>query len=149
MDLIFAYLLYFLIATIVLIASIWLGLLPSFVAFRRRTHDRWFILALNVFAGATVIGWVVALVWAYRGRVSAQQADGHDPQAGIGLLLNDVRQLPLFPQPRPEPMTSSANGSPTFGQAADAIERLVTLHTQGYITAEEFVKLKAEVIGKV
>ncbi len=48
----------------------WIALLvllywvPSFVAFSRGHRNRWPILALNTFLGATVIGWVAALVWA-------------------------------------------------------------------------------------
>lgn len=38
-------------------------LIPSFVAFSRRHRNRWLILVLNLALGATVIGWLVALIW--------------------------------------------------------------------------------------
>jgi hypothetical protein len=39
-------------------------LLPTIFAFSRRHRNRWIILAINLAFGATVIGWVLALVWA-------------------------------------------------------------------------------------
>ena len=39
-------------------------LLPSIVALVRGRHNTGAILALNIFLGWSVIGWVVSLVWA-------------------------------------------------------------------------------------
>lgn len=38
--------------------------LPSIIALARRKHDRTPIFLLNLFLGGTMVGWVVALVWA-------------------------------------------------------------------------------------
>jgi len=38
--------------------------LPSIVAFARSKRDRLSIFLLNLFLGWTLIGWIVALVWA-------------------------------------------------------------------------------------
>ena len=40
--------------------------LPSIVALARSKHDLLAIFLLNVFLGWSVIGWVVALVWALK-----------------------------------------------------------------------------------
>jgi hypothetical protein len=40
--------------------------LPSIVAFARSKRDTAAIVLLNFFLGWTVIGWVVALVWAVK-----------------------------------------------------------------------------------
>lgn len=37
---------------------------PSLVAFHREHRHRWLILLVNIAFGATLIGWLVALVWA-------------------------------------------------------------------------------------
>jgi Superinfection immunity protein len=37
---------------------------PSVIAFARGHHQKAAILALNLFLGWTMIGWVVAIVWA-------------------------------------------------------------------------------------
>lgn len=38
--------------------------LPSLIAFNRDHEYRWPILIINVFFGWTLLGWVIALVWA-------------------------------------------------------------------------------------
>ena len=40
--------------------------LPSLVAFARSKRDTAAIVLLNIFLGWTMIGWVVALVWAVK-----------------------------------------------------------------------------------
>ena len=39
-------------------------LLPSFVAAVRHHHNEGAIVALNILAGWTILGWIAALVWA-------------------------------------------------------------------------------------
>jgi hypothetical protein len=39
-------------------------LLPSALALARRHRNRDAVIALNVLAGWTIVGWVIALVWA-------------------------------------------------------------------------------------
>lgn len=43
--------------------------LPSIIAFVRGKRDAVSILVLNIFLGWTLIGWVVALVWALKNDV--------------------------------------------------------------------------------
>jgi hypothetical protein len=40
--------------------------LPSFVALSRHVENLWWIVLINLLFGWTLIGWVVALVWALR-----------------------------------------------------------------------------------
>jgi hypothetical protein len=40
--------------------------LPSFVAGTRHVQNFWWIFLINFFLGWTLIGWVIALVWAFR-----------------------------------------------------------------------------------
>ena len=46
--------------------------LPAFVAYGRGHHQKAAIGLLNIFLGWTVLGWIIALVWA----VSATQRKG-------------------------------------------------------------------------
>ena len=41
-----------------------LYLLPTFIAFSRDHRNRWIIFIVNIVFGATVLGWLIALVWA-------------------------------------------------------------------------------------
>ena len=43
--------------------SIFFYFLPAFIAFRRKHHNRFAILALNLLLGWTFLVWVAALVW--------------------------------------------------------------------------------------
>ena len=50
-------------AVIVLVAVV-VYFIPSMVAFSRGHRNRWVIFVINLVFGATLLGWVVALVWA-------------------------------------------------------------------------------------
>lgn len=39
---------------------------PAIVAYSRRKTNRGAILALNIFLGWTLVGWIIALVWALK-----------------------------------------------------------------------------------
>ena len=53
----------------------YLFFLPTFIAFRRGHRNRWVIFLINFVFGATVLGWIGALIWA----LTASQT--HDPNA--------------------------------------------------------------------
>ena len=55
--------------------------LPAIIAFTKRHRNRWVILIINIAFGATVIGWLIALVWALN-KVDAPVKGGikYDPQ---------------------------------------------------------------------
>ena len=40
--------------------------LPTFVAGSRHAENFWWIFLVNLFFGWTLVGWVIALVWAFR-----------------------------------------------------------------------------------
>ena len=52
------------LSLMVLIILLGIYLIPTWVAFARRHHDRVAILVLNLLLGWSVLGWIVALVWA-------------------------------------------------------------------------------------
>jgi hypothetical protein len=49
---------------VLLIGTLVLYFLPAIVASRRKHHNSGAIFALNLLLGWTVLGWIVALVWA-------------------------------------------------------------------------------------
>ena len=61
--------------------------LPAIVAFSRHHRNRWVILAINLAFGATLIGWVIALVWAMN-KIDAPVKGGwkYDPQPNDPIL---------------------------------------------------------------
>jgi hypothetical protein len=61
-------------AIILLIVSLLIYFIPTFVARSRRHHNYGAIVALNIFLGWTFIGWVASLVWALTGTKAASAA---------------------------------------------------------------------------
>ena len=50
----------------VILLLIFFYFIPSFNAYGRRHKNKEAILILNVVAGWTFVGWVIALVWSYK-----------------------------------------------------------------------------------
>ncbi len=48
------------------VVALLLHFLPTFVAGSRHANNFWWIFLVNLFFGWTLIGWVVALIWALR-----------------------------------------------------------------------------------
>jgi Superinfection immunity protein len=48
------------------VVAFFIHFLPAFVARSRHVQNFWWILLINLFFGWTLIGWVIALVWAMR-----------------------------------------------------------------------------------
>jgi tellurite resistance protein TehA-like permease len=46
---------------------VYIAFLPSVIAYRRNMRDRTAVLLINLFFGASGVGWLVALVWACNG----------------------------------------------------------------------------------
>lgn len=55
-------------AFLILLATLFFGIhfLPAIIAGTRHTRNFWWIFTINLFLAWTVVGWVVALVWALR-----------------------------------------------------------------------------------
>jgi hypothetical protein len=51
---------------LIIIVSIAVYLIPTFIAFKRGKANKGAVLAINLFLGWSLIGWVVALVWALK-----------------------------------------------------------------------------------
>lgn len=52
-------------ATLIIAGILGLYFLPSVVATSRRHRNAWPIALTNAFFGWTLIGWVIALIWAF------------------------------------------------------------------------------------
>ena len=76
--------------------------LPAIVGFYRKHHRAWAIFALNLFLGWTVVGWIVALVWAttaVQQRPMPKERDRIHRQEMLGLraMTMDLQKI-LFPE---------------------------------------------------
>ena len=66
-------------------ALIALFFLPTILAFKKNRSDKFFIFIINLFFGATVIGWVICLFWAMSKPITPtiiiQNSDGSQTKA--------------------------------------------------------------------
>jgi len=111
---------------------------PSIIAYKRENRYKMPIFIFNIIFGWTVIGWGIALVWAYwpdkdenAGKV-IQPITSPRPPAGEGESTVTVAT---------EPQTQS----PTEKRLA-ALEHLAKLHASGVVTDEEFQAEKKKII---
>ena len=77
-----------------IIVMVMLYTLPTIIAFGRRHPNRWLILIVNIAVGGTVVGWLVALIWALKAAHLAEgrgQTDGG--QSGLNLFANDTQVI--------------------------------------------------------
>jgi hypothetical protein len=57
-----------LVIVLICVAGFVIHFLPTIIAGNRRAANFWWIFVINFFFGWTLIGWVIALVWALQDR---------------------------------------------------------------------------------
>lgn len=110
------------IVSIIMLMGVYV--IPTFCAFYRGHPNRWFILLINVFGGATVFLWFACLFWAFS-----------DYVVGEAPTVNLVTSSPL-PLDNPGQMDH-------VGQ----LERLSELRTAGLLTDEEYRAAKQRILS--
>ncbi|KQP00333.1 superinfection immunity protein [Methylobacterium sp. Leaf91] len=123
--------------------------LPSIIAFHRRHPNRWVILAVNALFGGTLVGWVVALVWALHAvHRPDQPGASQGGESGLNLFVNDTQRVALVAAPQGD---GGGHARPALSPA-DAVrelERLADLHSAGHIDEPEHRALKSAVLRKI
>ncbi|WP_322012069.1 superinfection immunity protein [Paraburkholderia sp. J12] len=74
---------------VVLVAAVALYFLPAIIADRRRRHDLLIIAMVNAVLGWTVVGWLLALYWAFQPNPPAdllKQKKERERRIGMGLF---------------------------------------------------------------
>ena len=137
-----------------IIVMVMLYTLPTIIAFGRRHPNRWLILIVNIAVGGTVVGWLVALIWALK---AAHLADGRGQtvggQSGLNLFTNDAQVIRVeHVQPRiVEIQVPAPPRRPTLNAATAALrlETLEQLYQQGWVTETEYTALRRGLLGAV
>jgi len=106
-----------------IVGFIWVALLPTIIAVRRRHRHRWLILVVNILFSATGIGWIIALIWALNSLPFTDDFHGR---------LGTVRFEGGFSPVR------VAQASEKADDAVDQLQRLKQLHAQGVLTDIEY-----------
>lgn len=121
--------------------------LPTLIAFNRGHAYRWPIFGLNLFLGASGLGWLIALVWAMypQNRSLADPILGNPTGTGtrnVGDTLGEMRASM-------SPSEAAGPRSERSVAAMDALSKLATLAEKGRITDEEFNTKKAELLSQI
>lgn len=111
---------------------------PTIIAFRRQHPNRWLIFLLNLLFGATVIGWIAALVWA----LNAFQLGLASTPAGDGGVTFSVNNSQRTDRRDGRPTHSSNPPLSTSDTAMNQLARLKQLHSDGVLDDEEYQRLR-------
>lgn len=104
-----------------------LYLLPTFEAWKREHPNMTPVVLVNIFLGWTLIGWVAAMVMAYR---------NNEPQKVELVYPNE----PYEPRQRHETPASKPS-------VADELKKLADLKQQGLLSDEEFNQQKSKLLA--
>ena len=132
MDVVLIYLA--LLGTLIVIAF-----LPAIIAFRRGHPSRWAILVVCLVFGATVIGWVVALIWAL-GLLHLPWDDQLAGDGGSASVAGRRAEVSLTYGATPLP------GGPPVSKRIAELEKLIKLRKGGFINAAEYERMKMELL---
>lgn len=113
--------------------------LPTIVAANRHHPNSVGIFCVNLFLGWSLIGWVVALVWAVTATNETQQTIQIINPAG----QRDGQTQPPSANANPDPVTIEANVN-----VADELLKLHQLKEKGVITEVEFQEQKALLLNR-
>ncbi|MBY0370046.1 superinfection immunity protein [bacterium] len=120
----------------VIVIGLYIYFLPSIFAFKREHPNRWIILAINTFLGATGIIWLASLIWALRAvHISATGNDGGE--SGLNVAVNDEATVRVIHENQ-----AGSAGTDIVSQ----LQRLKGLLDSGAITPDEYEHLKRQAI---
>jgi len=111
-------------------------LAPTLIAFFRGHPNRWLILVVNVIFGATLLAWLICLVWSFHGFHRPREGS-NGGQSGLNLFVNDERRIRLL-------------GLEALGNAPDPtaqLSRLTGLLESGAISTEEHAALRKKILS--
>jgi hypothetical protein len=116
---------------------------------------------VNVAFGATFIGWVGSLIWAFHAvHKPTVKGRSHGGESGLNVFINDHLEAPHSPPVRPEPGPFAAAPGPAAPQApvppaereakarAD-LESLARMRDAAALSAEEYSYLRQKVLDRL
>lgn len=120
--------------------------MPTFVAFSRAHPNRWAILVVNLCFGATLIGWLVSLIWAMNA-IHRSRSGSNGGESGLNVFVNDERKVRL--DPPTSPRREEAGSSQATNDLVEQLTKLVILRKEGAITEVEYDRLRRRILDSI
>ncbi len=111
--------------------TMFLYLMPTFVAFHRKHRNRWPLLALNVLFGWSFIGWVACLVWAC-----------------VAKNLEAEEQT-VSARPQEQAARDATSAHHLEEEMLSMLSRLKAVYERGGIDKEEYHRLRDPIVDKI
>ncbi len=125
--------------------AMFIGALPVFIAFLRGHPNRWLILVLTVVAGATLVGWLIALIWSMNAIHRSRGPIANGGESGLNLFANDI-PVRVIRFEAPQLASPDRKGAPVEAVAGQ-LERLAQLHQTGWLNDTEFASAKSALLA--
>lgn len=130
------------VVLLVVLAFVAIYSTPSVIAFWRRHPNRWLIAVINIVFGGTLLGWLIALVWALKA-FHVDDAQSRGGESGLNLFINDPKKIEILSSAVATPVPAAIAAS----SLAAELEKLHRLLQQGIITQTEFDVMKARLLS--
>lgn len=140
--------------------GILVSLLPIFIAFWRGHPNRWIIFIITVVFGATILGWLIALVWSLHGFHRGADKASRGGTSGLNLFADDVGLMTVVGQRSSIGHETHRTVSPSeplalpildekrlsLFEATKLLERLHRMRAGGYLSETEMMRTKARIV---
>lgn len=135
--------------TSIIVILLIISFIPTYIAFKRGHPNRWLILIINVVFSSTIIGWLIALVWALN-YAHKSETGSNGGESGLNLFINDTKSIriePALDKPQLQAHETSIPGDNNLTDI-EALARLKALFNDGAISPEEYAALKSPIIAR-
>ncbi|KQT52402.1 MULTISPECIES: superinfection immunity protein [unclassified Aureimonas] len=140
--------------------GILVSLLPIFIAFWRGHPNRWIIFIITVVFGATILGWLIALVWSLHGFHRGADKASRGGTSGLNLFADDVGLVTVVGQRSPSSHENHRIVPPSdvsvlpildekrlsLFEATQLLERLHRMRAEGYLSETEMTRIKTQIV---
>lgn len=130
------------LAVILIIVIGLIYFMPTLVAFKRNHPNRWVIFVLNLCLGATLVAWLICLIWAFRKiHDPLESKDGsRGGESGLNFFINDVKTVRVISQ---EANRESSHQNTVI----EDLSKLNELKEKGVLNNEEFEAAKKKLLS--
>ncbi|MGC0055770.1 superinfection immunity protein (plasmid) [Brucella pituitosa] len=130
-----------LLVIIILIAIAVIFFLPSIIAFNRGHPNRWIIFIINFVFGATLLGWLICLVWSMNA-IHVPGSGSNGGESGLNIFANDEKLVRVT-------NAESFSTKPTMADHIKQLEQLKALLESGGLSNDEYEVMRRKILSSI